>query len=286
MQPDPLDEERGEDELAQLLLADALAHQPDMGNQPPDMGEPQVTQPTPQPPVQPQGSTPTAAPEPTPATGAGQPDQTVTDGQDVYNYPAATALAEMTEAQRSEYWRHKARKHEERNKQMGNYEELKARAEQYDALVAASQTEHEKAVAEARRQGAAEATTAANGKLVEAYVRAAAAGRLDDQRVNTLLEGLDRSRFVGANGEVDTDRVTQFVAAFAPPAPTGQPAGTDPASQSPGQQPTLAGPPAAAAPTRVPDLGQGQYQNAPLSGLEAGRAAARARHPRPAQPVA
>jgi hypothetical protein len=195
-------------------------------------------------------------------------------------FPRGVPLEQMTTDQQVAYWRHYARQHEQRVKDMADYDRLKEIAAQHEQLVQSTQSEHEKAVAEARRQGAAEAAVAASDQLVEAYVRAAAVNRLTDERVNALLENLDRRRFV-SNGQVDTDKVWQFVATIAPPAAPAAPAEVQPPA------PTVPPTPAPTAPVAAPtwaqsppsqlDLGQGQYPNTPVSPLDAGKAAARAR---------
>jgi hypothetical protein len=193
----------------------------------------------------------------------------------------------MQPAEQVAYWQHQARKHEQRVRDMGDYDQLRTKADQYETLVAASQTDHERAVAEARRQGHAEALTAAGGQLVEQWLRAAAAGRLGEESVNALLDGLDRSRFLTKQGGVDTDQVYTLVNSVAP-SPASAPAA--PATGTPGQ-PAVAGvqpagqpmhPSAAVqpfvAPPRGPDFGQGQPGAAKLSGLARGRELARQRY--------
>jgi hypothetical protein len=53
-------------------------------------------------------------------------------------------------------------------------------------------------------------------KLAAAEVRAAAAGRLTDEQLVTLLDGLNLSAFVGDDGEVDQAKVVKFVDGIAP----------------------------------------------------------------------
>jgi len=236
-------DDSGDDEIAELLLANAIGalDLPGMGDPSttPDMGVPPMTAPTP--PTTPPVPTP-PVPTPPPAQASTPPAGVPQNGPD--GFPLNTPLTEMNAEQQACYWRDKARKHEDRVKQMADYDQLKATKDSYDALVAASQTDQERAVAEARRQGHAEATTQAGGRLVEAYVHAAAAGRLDQERVNALLGGMDRSKFLdAATGEVDTDRVTAFVHALAPAAaaPVAVVAG------APEQQSAMAAAPAATA---------------------------------------
>lgn len=231
--------------------------------------------PVPGPPPQPAPAptqAPTPQPQPTPQNTAGK---VVADGE-VYDYPEHTPLASMTSNQQAEYWRHRARKHEDRNKGMSDYDALKTKAAEYERLVAASQTEAERAVAEATRQGHATALKEFGGQLVDQWVRVHTAGRLPEESVNALLGGLDRAQFIDTNGVVDTAKVQTFVnsivpAATAPPAPGAPPAGPG------GGQPPVVPAPQPPAPPRGPDLGQGTPSNAPKSGLEAGRELARAR---------
>lgn len=71
-------------------------------------------------------------------------------------------------------------------------------------------TAEEKAVADAKAEGVREGEKKSAVRLVDAEVRAAAAGR-PKELVTALLEGLDRSRFVGADGEPDTEAIQKWV---------------------------------------------------------------------------
>lgn len=229
----------------------------------------------PAPPVPPPGAPAFVAPTPAnqPAgQPAGAPAQAPAPGQGEHpdGYPPNTPIAQMTEGQQAAYWKAQARKHEDRVKAMADYDQMKTAYDEYQRLLTASQTQHEKDVAEARRQGHASALAEAGGQLVEQWVRAAAAGRLADESVNALLAGLDRSRFLHANGGVDTDKVYQFVGSIAPAAPVQPAAGQGAPAGAPGV-------PAVAAPARGPDFGQGHPSSARPSGLEAGRELARQR---------
>jgi hypothetical protein len=222
-----------------------------------------------------------------PPPGVGQtgqpPAPAATGGDD--GYPANTPVAEMTHQQAAAYWRHQSRKHEDRVKAMGDYDALKQKADDYARLVAASQTEHEKAVEEARRQGAASYAASTGSQLVESWVKAAAHNRLSDEGVNALLETLDRTKFLAANGAVDTDKVYAVVNRLVSqqPAPASAPQG-QPAQ--PGQTggwaapPPVVPPPATPpplVPSGAPDMGQGTRQTAAPSGLAAGAEIARQR---------
>jgi hypothetical protein len=165
--------------------------------------------------------------EPTPDTGTTTPPDT----------PADTAPDTGTDlAAEVDKWRAQARKHEDRAKANA------AAAKELEQLRASMMTDQEKAVAEATAAARAETLVEMGGKLAAAEIRAAAAGRLDDTQLATLIDGIDPARFVTDTGEVDTDRVRTFVDGIAPAA-TDQPAG-------------------------VPDIGQGNRSPAhtPLNG--------------------
>lgn len=97
---------------------------------------------------------------------------------------------------------------------------LQERASQYDALEAASRTDQERAVEEARRAAAAEAIAATAPRLVAAEFRAAAAGTgIKPEQLSELLEDLDLSKYLDKKGEVDVDRIQRKITALAPAPP-------------------------------------------------------------------
>lgn len=109
-------------------------------------------------------------------------------------------------------WKALARKQEQRAKANAD-----ARRE-LEELKAQSMTDMEKAITAAREEAAAEAAKGFGARLVDAEVKAAAAGRQVD--VGALLEGLDRTRFLGDDGNPDTDAITAWLDRLTPPAPT------------------------------------------------------------------
>ncbi len=151
----------------------------------------------------------------------------------------------------------------ERSK-FADYETLKERAGQWDKFVQESKPEQEKALDTARQEAEKAAYDKARsefgGRLVQAHLQAAAAGRLSDGAVSALVAGVDTSRFLTEAGDVDTAKVTQFIDGIAP-------AGSTPnGSQRPG------------------GFGQGQRDGAPKAGLEAGAALWESRHKEGAAP--
>jgi hypothetical protein len=138
------------------------------------------------------------------APDMGEP--TTTDTPPADGTPADT----VDHAAEAAKWKELARKHEERAKSNA------AAARELDELRKQSMTDQEKAVAEARTEARADALREVGGRLVQAEVRAAAAGRPVD--VDALLEVLDASIFVGDDGEPDRARITAWVDRVAPAA--------------------------------------------------------------------
>lgn len=136
-----------------------------------------------------------------------------------------------------------------------DYDEMKKRAEQWDKFVEESKPEQEKVLNAARQEAETAAYNKARGefggKLVQAHIQAAAAGRLPEGAVSALVAGVDTSRFLTEAGDVDTAKVTQFIDGIAP-ASSGTP--------------------------RPGGFGQGQREGAPKAGLDSGAALWEARH--------
>ncbi len=87
-------------------------------------------------------------------------------------------------------------------------------------LKSANQSEQEKAVESARKEGytagKADATKEVGSLLVDAEFRAATTGRLTDEQRDALLENVDRTRFIGTDGAVDRGALTGWVDKIAP----------------------------------------------------------------------
>ncbi|MCW2674797.1 MAG: hypothetical protein JWP14_3386 [Frankiales bacterium] len=172
--------------------------------------------PAPEPPVPPAP----APPAPTPPPPAPTPPPAPPSDK---GFPENTPVAEMTTEQQVAYWKHHSRQHEDKFKSLGDVEALRAKAQQFDDLQAASLTEQERAVAEAKAAGVAETLP----KLVAAEFRVQASSRLldargqfDAARLKAVLEPLDLTKFV-TNGEVDEVKVKAFVDGIAPAASPG-----------------------------------------------------------------
>lgn len=138
-----------------------------------------------------------------------------------------------------------ARKWEERAKSNSTA------AKELEQLRKASMSEQEKAVESARSEARSEALRTVGGRLVDAEVKVAAAGRNVD--VDALLEGLDRGRFLSDDGEPDSKAITAWVDRIAPKA-NGEPASV------------------------FPDLGQGRRQGTAKPSVATGAALYAAKH--------
>lgn len=97
-----------------------------------------------------------------------------------------------------------------------DYGDLKAKAAEADQLRKEQETAAEKALREAVEKAKADAQAELRPKLVEARFHAAAAGRIEPDRLATLTEDLDMSRYLKDDGSVDVDKITAKVEAWTP----------------------------------------------------------------------
>jgi hypothetical protein len=142
--------------------------------------------------------------------------------------PPEQPTPELTELERvkreRDGWRAHARKFEDSAK-------LNAKAaKELERAKREAMSEQERAIEEARSEARQQALREVGAQRVDDAVRVAAAGRGLD--VDALLEGLDRTRFVGPDGQPDSSAVTAWIERITPP-------------------------PAAAGQLPFPDLGQG-----------------------------
>lgn len=225
--------------------------------------------PAPAPVPQPAPAPPAPAPQP-PVTGTRQAQLDIGDDNLPY-FQEGVPWRQLPPEQQTAYWIHRARTHETRNKAMGDYDQLKADQARYQELLTQTQTERERDIAAARRQGETEAMGRANTMLVEAYVRSAAAARgVDEDAVADFLETVNLNAFVNPTGQVDTAKVYRQVNRMTPAAQPPQGAGVPAAPAAPQQpvapqqQPGVV--PAAPAGWPQPQYGQqppGQPQQVP-----------------------
>ena len=145
-------------------------------------------------------------------------------------YPADTPIERMTAEQRANFWSDQAKKHEAmlkaERRAIGNITAadiaaLRDKAANHDALERELMSDKDKAVAQAADDAKASVRSQYAPRLVAAEFKAAAAGRIEADRLATLLEPLDLSKFLNGD-DVDTDKVAAFVNGISPAVPEQQ----------------------------------------------------------------
>lgn len=170
----------------------------------------------------PDPAAPPAEPEPTPTTDPPEPSADPAQGAD----PAAEVERLKGELAKARKWEDRAKQNADAAKRLADLEKQ-------------SMTDTEKAVAEAKAAARAEVLAEVGGQLVDAEVRAALAGRNVD--AEAVLDGLNRSRFVGDDGQPDRDEITKWVDRIAPkPDPNAPPPPRQPVDMGQGARPTQA----------------------------------------------
>ncbi len=124
-------------------------------------------------------------------------------------FPEGVPIAEMTDAQRANYWQHYARKHENTVKEFKGLTPQQA-AEmqtQLEALQAEKLTADEKALKSAREEAAAAARAEFEPKLQAAEVKSIAAEIIKGDQLATFMSIANPSAFVGESGAIDESKV-------------------------------------------------------------------------------
>lgn len=157
-----------------------------------------------------------------PVTGA-QTDAAKAVGAN--GFPENTPISEMSAAEQAAYWKHQSRKHESRFTSLGlkdgELDQLRQAAARLLEIEEANRSDQERAVSEAEKRGVASATAAMGERLARAELRAAAAAA-KIPNVEDVLDVVDLKRFVGSDGEPNTELIQAVVEKFsrlAPPAP-------------------------------------------------------------------
>jgi hypothetical protein len=126
-------------------------------------------------------------------------------------------LSEMTTEERAAYFEKKANRLQGKLREQRDYADVVA---ERDRLKAATQTDAEKAIEQARNEArdAAMATARAqfSSQLVAARLEAALAGKMPAEKIASQVEFLDHAKFLTESGEVDTEKVKQYAAGLAP----------------------------------------------------------------------
>lgn len=178
--------------------------------------------------------------------GSGTAGAASTDAPKGPEFPADTAVKDMTLEQQAAYWKHQSRKHEDRVKAFGSItpEQAAKAAEDIEEARKKGLSDVERAVEEARSKATSEVTAAAAKKEAETALKMALRGRTIDGSV-----AFDRPDFV-KDGSADTEAIIEWVEANSQAAGGGR---------------------------RHVDIGQGKRESLIVSGRESGRAEAEKR---------
>lgn len=123
-----------------------------------------------------------------------------------HGYPDETPVVEMTPEQQAAYWKRQSRKHESAKKDLEKeLETLKDPA---------NQVNREDLEKQIRADIAAENLP----NEVRAKFKSVLADRLSDEDFDEVIDGLDHTKFLTAEGKVDADKVEKRANIIAPPA--------------------------------------------------------------------
>jgi hypothetical protein len=100
-----------------------------------------------------------------------------------------------------------------------DYDTVKEQAALYNQLLASTQTDQERAAAEAEERAYNAAMGSTIPKLVRAEFRAAAKGVLEKDALDALLEDVDLTKYAGDDGEPDLEKIERKINAVKPKTP-------------------------------------------------------------------
>lgn len=124
---------------------------------------------------------------------------------------------EMSTEQQAAYWKHQARKHEQRAESRKDYDQVLERAKKWDQLEESQRTPSEQAVKAARDEGYQSALREANERTAVAILRAGLQARgKSTEEANDILSALSPGAFV-KDDDVDADKVAAYVERIAGP---------------------------------------------------------------------
>lgn len=132
-------------------------------------------------------------------------------------FPKDTPVVEMTPAQQAAYHRYHGRKHEDRNKEWQRTtggktpEQVADDLKELEELRKSKMTDGEKAIADAKTEGAREASLKLAPQLFDV-----ALNHVNEDRRKVLIDSIDPARVIKEDGTIDTDKVTSIAHALAP----------------------------------------------------------------------
>lgn len=123
-------------------------------------------------------------------------------------FPKDTSVTDMTAEQQAAYWKHHARKHEATAKAREKFDQYKADSEALALERQKNQTDQERAVEEARRQGEANGSTRYLKDAVAGHLRGVTHKSAED--IKTALEFVDVKAFTSTDGALDLSKIDTF----------------------------------------------------------------------------
>jgi hypothetical protein len=132
-------------------------------------------------------------------------------------FPKDTPVAEMKPAEQAAYWKHQARRHEDRATEWTKLGKTPAEVQQeLEKLRQQTMTDQEKAVTEATQKGKAEGKTEASLKAARMAFEFALGHEPETNDQSDLIDTLDLSKVVTEDGEIDTAKVRSIASKLAP----------------------------------------------------------------------
>lgn len=133
-----------------------------------------------------------------------------------HGFPKDTPLVEMTTEQQLAYWKFHARQHEGVAKSRADYDQQKAAAEEWRKYQEENKAPDQKVVDQAAEKARLEERTKLAPRLVAAEFKALSAGEVPKELLDGFLEDVDYTKYLDANGEIDTAKVQKRVDALKP----------------------------------------------------------------------
>lgn len=158
-----------------------------------------------------------------PAATATTPDPAATEPTEPTSTPDTGPADPAAEAEK---WKALAQKHEQRAKANATA------AKELEDLRKQSMTDVEKATAEAEQRGESKAAQTFGQRLVRSDFSAAAARINPDFDVAAVLDDLNLAKFVGEDGEPDTEAIKKAAERLVPPSGSPRPPSFDGGSRT------------------------------------------------------
>jgi len=145
--------------------------------------------------------------------GAGGSDD---DGGKDLGFPKDTPVAEMKPEEQAAYWKHQSRKHETRATEWSKVGKTPAEVQaELENLRREKMSDSEKAVADAKAEGRAEAASEYGPKMARLAFETALS-HVDEDRRKVLIDNIDLTKVINESGDVDTAKVKKLVDTLAP----------------------------------------------------------------------